>query len=143
MAFIETNRFKPGEQAAFRVEAGASAESPPPTAASSSRRRSPACAQSGAAAIATRKPACCCSICIRHSQVQESLFDKRDDARRTALMRTIDSLNQRHGRDTVSFAAAGIRRPWKMQRGQPVAVLHDGLGGVAAGVRSLCCGLLN
>ena len=52
------------------------------------------------------------------SVVQESLFDKRDDARRTKLMRTIDTINRDHGRDTVSFAAAGIRRPWKMQRGQ-------------------------
>jgi DNA polymerase V len=48
--------------------------------------------------------------------VQEGLFDRRDDARRTALMRTVDTINGRHGRDTVRFAAAGIRRPWKMQR---------------------------
>ena len=29
------------------------------------------------------------------SRVQEGLFDKRDDARRTTLMRTLDSLNRR------------------------------------------------
>ena len=33
-------------------------------------------------------------------------------------MRSIDKLNQRQGRDTVSFAAAGIHKPWKMQRGR-------------------------
>ena len=33
-----------------------------------------------------------------------------------ALMRTVDRLNLRFGRDTVTFAAAGIRRPWKMSR---------------------------
>ena len=48
--------------------------------------------------------------------VQEAHFDKCDDARRIPLMRTIDQINRFHGRDTVSFAAAGIRRPWKMQR---------------------------
>jgi DNA polymerase V len=50
------------------------------------------------------------------SAVQEGLFDKADNPRRVALMRTVDRLNLRFGRDTVSFAAAGIRRPWKLNR---------------------------
>src|SRR5271154_1860765 len=41
--------------------------------------------------------------------VQEGLFDKADNPRRVALMRTVDRLNLRFGRDTVSFAAAGCR----------------------------------
>jgi DNA polymerase V len=48
--------------------------------------------------------------------VQAGLFDKADSPRRVALMRTIDRLNLRYGRDTVSFAAAGRRRSWKMSR---------------------------
>ena len=49
--------------------------------------------------------------------VQEGLFDKKDDARRVMLMRTVDRLNARFSRDTVSFAAAGRRqRPWKLRR---------------------------
>jgi DNA polymerase V len=49
--------------------------------------------------------------------VQEGLFDKADDARRVTLMRTIDRVNTRFGRDTVTFAAAGRRqRPWKLRR---------------------------
>jgi DNA polymerase V len=52
----------------------------------------------------------------RASAVQEGLFDKADSPRRIALMRTIDRLNLRFGRDTVMFAAAGIRRPWQMSR---------------------------
>jgi DNA polymerase V len=48
--------------------------------------------------------------------VQEGLFDKTDSPRRVELMRTIDKLNLRFGRDTVTFAAAGIRRPWQMSR---------------------------
>jgi DNA polymerase V len=37
--------------------------------------------------------------------VQEGLFDKADTPRRTALMRTVDRLNTRFGRNTVIFAA--------------------------------------
>src|SRR5215469_4469781 len=48
--------------------------------------------------------------------VQEGLFDKADTPRRTALMRTVDRLNTRFGRDTVTFAATGRRRPWKLRR---------------------------
>jgi DNA polymerase V len=48
--------------------------------------------------------------------VQVELFDKADDARRVALMLTVDRLNLRFGRDTVSFAAADRRRPWKLRR---------------------------
>jgi DNA polymerase V len=52
----------------------------------------------------------------RTASVQEGLFDKADKPRRVALMRTVDQLNLRFGRDTVSFAAAGRRRPWKLCR---------------------------
>jgi DNA polymerase V len=48
--------------------------------------------------------------------VQEGLFDNADSPRRIALMRTIDKLNLRFGRDTVTFAATGRRRPWKLRR---------------------------
>lgn len=48
--------------------------------------------------------------------VQEGLFDKADSPRRIALMRTVDKLNLRFGRDTVSFAATRRRRPWKLRR---------------------------
>lgn len=48
--------------------------------------------------------------------VQEGLFDKADSPRSATLMRTVDGLNTRFGRDTVTFAAAGRRRPWKLRR---------------------------
>ena len=47
---------------------------------------------------------------------QDSCSTKKDDARRVTLMRTIDRLNLRFGRDTVSFAVAGRKQPWRMQR---------------------------
>lgn len=40
--------------------------------------------------------------------------DDRPD--RKALMQAVDALNARWGRDTVSFAASGIERSWKMKR---------------------------
>ena len=43
---------------------------------------------------------------------QGSLFDLMDDAPATALMRAVDGLNRRYGRDTVTYAAAGTRRGW-------------------------------
>lgn len=48
--------------------------------------------------------------------VQDGLFDKKDDTRWVTLMRAIDRLNLRFGWGTVSFAVAGRKRPWTMQR---------------------------
>ena len=45
------------------------------------------------------------------NRVQAGLFDRPDDARRIALMRTLDSSTARYGRDTLRFAAAGRRQP--------------------------------
>lgn len=52
----------------------------------------------------------------RASTEQDGLFDQADSPRRITLMRTVDRLNLRYVRDTVTFAAAGRRRPWKMSR---------------------------
>jgi DNA polymerase V len=46
---------------------------------------------------------------------QPSLFDALDDAPTRSLMRALDGLNRRYGRDTVYFAATGIRRQWKLR----------------------------
>ena len=67
--------------------------------------------------------------------VQEGLFDKKDDARRVTLMRTVDRLNIRFGRDTVSLRR---RRPAATSvepaPGVSVALLHDRVGGAVAGL---------
>jgi Domain of unknown function (DUF4113) len=52
-----------------------------------------------------------CSISIRPRRYRKGCSTRRTNARRVALMRTIDRLNTRFGRDAVSFAAAGRRRP--------------------------------
>jgi uncharacterized protein DUF4113 len=91
-------------------------------------RSSAASHRSVATATATRRPASCRSIFIRPRPCRSGLFDKADDARRVMLMRTVDRLNTRFGRDTVSFAAAG--------RGRCAAVTCLGLWGSGAGYQA-------
>jgi DNA polymerase V len=50
------------------------------------------------------------------SKVQSGLFDRPDDPRSTARMRTIDRLNAHYGRDTVTYGTTGRRRAWKLRR---------------------------
>ena len=47
--------------------------------------------------------------------VPGGLFDAPDDARAKARMRALDGLNGRYGRDTVTYAATGTRRAWKLR----------------------------
>ena len=47
--------------------------------------------------------------------VQGGLFDRPDTPRAQAGMRAVDALNRRFGRDTVTFAASGRRRAWKLR----------------------------
>ena len=56
-------------------------------------------------------------VLVKFDRVQGGLFDRPDSARSQARMRAVDKLNRRFGRDTVSFAAAGVSsRGWSMQR---------------------------
>lgn len=48
------------------------------------------------------------------SAVQDDLFSGYDRARSTRLMGTLDRINQEYGMGAVSFAGAGIRKPWRM-----------------------------
>jgi DNA polymerase V len=49
------------------------------------------------------------------ANVTGGFFDLPDSARSRACMRAVDGLNRRFGRDTVTFAAAGARRAWKLR----------------------------
>jgi DNA polymerase V len=116
MVFIATNRFKPDEAQHFAARPVRL-----PVATSDSARLIGA-ALAGLAAIwrdgyRYKKAGVVLLDLHRAPAVQEGLFDKKDDERRVTLMRTIDRLNLRFGRDRVSFAAAGRRqRPWKLRR---------------------------
>ncbi len=46
-------------------------------------------------------------------QIQTDLFDTRDRARDGRLMRALDAVNKSLGAGALTFAAAGIDRPWK------------------------------
>ncbi len=39
-------------------------------------------------------------------------------AKREAAMRMLDAVNRRHGRGTLTIAAAGLAPAWRMKRGQ-------------------------
>jgi hypothetical protein len=66
--------------------------------------------------------------------VKEGLFDKADNPRRVALMRTVDRLNLRFGRVTVSFARRRLPAAVETAPGVSVALLHDGVGGLVEGL---------
>jgi DNA polymerase V len=48
------------------------------------------------------------------TQYQGDFLDTRDTARSKQLMDTVDAINRRMGRDTLFYAATGIRRDWAM-----------------------------
>jgi DNA polymerase V len=113
--FIETNRFKAGERQHF-----ASKPVQLPVATSDSAKLIRA-ARAGITALwrpGYRYKRAGVLLLDLHAanRVQEGLFDRKDSARRITLMRTLDKLNQRYGRNSLTFAAAGHRQPWKMQR---------------------------
>ena len=115
MVFIQTNRFKPDD-----AQHCASRAVHLPVATSDTGKLIGA-ARAGLGSIwrngyRYKKAGVILLDLHRAAAVQEGLFDKADNPRRIALMQTIDRLNLRFGRDTVTFAAAGIRRPWQMSR---------------------------
>ncbi len=115
MVFIETNRFKPDEPQYYATRPVRL-----PVATSDSAKLIGS-ARAGLGAIwrngyRYKKAGVLLLDLHPAATAQDGLFDKKDDARRVTLMRTIDRLNLRFGRDTVSFAVAGRKRPWTMQR---------------------------
>ena len=53
--------------------------------------------------------------------MQGDLWDEPDTPKTKLLMRTLDRLNNDYGRDTISLAASGRKRPWglKAERKSP------------------------
>ena len=115
LVFIETNRFKPEDAQHY-----AAGPVPLPVATSDTGKLISA-ALAGLSRIRRegyryKKAGILLLDLHAAASVQEGLFDKADAPRRIALMRTVDRLNRRFGRDTVSFAAAGRGRPWALRR---------------------------
>jgi DNA polymerase V len=53
---------------------------------------------------------------IPETEHQGDFLDTHDRARRKQLMATLDAINRRMGRDTVFYAASGVKRDWAMAR---------------------------
>ena len=52
---------------------------------------------------------------VKAATVGDGLFDRRDDPRSLARMRTLDGLNARFGRDTITFGRTSAKRPWPLR----------------------------
>jgi DNA polymerase V len=52
------------------------------------------------------------------TRVQGNLWEDPDTPKSKALMRVVDRLNEEFGRDTVSVAASGRKRPWGLKAEQ-------------------------
>ena len=55
---------------------------------------------------------------IPQTETQGALWGSPDTPERQKLLFAIDTLNRRHGRRTVQFAASGVRRGWQMRSDQ-------------------------
>lgn len=51
------------------------------------------------------------------NEVQRDMFTPADDPRRLRLMGLLDSVNKKHGLDTLHFAAADVSKNWLMRAG--------------------------
>lgn len=55
---------------------------------------------------------------IPQRQIQGALWGSPDTPERQRLLTAIDTINRRHGRQSVQFAASGVQRGWQMRSDQ-------------------------
>jgi DNA polymerase V len=114
MVFVQTNRFRPqdAQYARERMLALPVATADTGTIIGAAQRALAAIWRPG---FHYKKAGVMLLDLVKAERVQTGLFDHPDDARSQARMRALDKLNRRFGRDTVSYAAAGVRRRgWSM-----------------------------
>lgn len=115
MVFLETNSFRPQDA---QYHPSQTVTLPVPSADTAKIIRA---ALSGLAVIwrdgyRYKKAGVMLLDLLPAASVQGALFDRPDDARSQARMRTMDKLNAHYGRDTLIFGATGRRRAWKLRR---------------------------
>lgn len=115
--FIQTNQFKADDRQYSRSVLV------PLSVASDDTRRLGAAAQHGLASIYRpgyryKKAGVILTGLQPVAAVQDDLFSSYDRTRSTKLMGAIDKINGIYGMHTVSFAGAGIRKPWRMLTNQ-------------------------
>jgi DNA polymerase V len=66
---------------------------------------------------AYRKVGVVLSGIVPRGRVQMNLFyPSREGGKELSLMKTVDTVNRRWGRGTLTFAASGFSRPWWMRQ---------------------------
>jgi DNA polymerase V len=115
MVFIETNGFRPQDA---QYHASQTVTLAIPSADSAKIIRA---ALSGLAAIwrdgfSYKKAGVMLLDLMPAVSASAGLFEKPDDARSVARMRTVDRINAKYGRDTLTIGATGRRRAWKLRR---------------------------
>jgi DNA polymerase V len=114
VVFIQTDQFKPQDRQHFAEQS----IRPPVATADSGKLNSAALRAIDAIyrpGHAYKKAGVMLCDLAPASRVQGGLFDLPDSPRSTARMQTIDALNRRYDRDTVTLAASGRRRGWKLR----------------------------
>lgn len=55
---------------------------------------------------------------VPNDQAQMDMFTKiESSAKSTELMKAMDSINRKMGKDAIKLASEGFKRPWKMRQG--------------------------
>lgn len=112
MVFVHTDRFRPGDPQHNAVQLVAL-----PVATADSGRLIGAALSALAAlyhpGFRYKKAGVILLDLVPAGNVTAGLFEAPDTAASQARMRAVDALNRRFGRDTVAFAAAGVRGTWK------------------------------
>jgi DNA polymerase V len=53
---------------------------------------------------------------VPQNETQQNIFDTRDRSKHSAIMEVIDTMNNRHGRDTLRIATQGFTQKWKLRQ---------------------------
>jgi DNA polymerase V len=115
--FVMTNRFKAGET----QYAASKTISLPVATADSARLANAAVTALGALwrpSLRYKKAGVILLDLVLADDVQGDLWEEPDSPKSKALMRAVDRLNEELGRDTISLAASGRKRSWKLRAGQ-------------------------
>ena len=115
--FVMTNRFKPSEP----QYSGSKTVSLPVATADSAKLAKAAMMALGALwrpHLRYKKAGVILLELVPATKVQGDLWDGPDTLRSKALMRVVDHLNEQFGRDTISIAASGRKRPWGLKSEQ-------------------------
>ena len=53
---------------------------------------------------------------VLENEVQQNMFDSTDRKKQATIMKVLDTLNNRHGRDCVRIATQGFNKQWHLRQ---------------------------